>query len=186
MRGNSVRKQRSGVFAQARLRAALTRARARATQSPVRRSGEGELSGDLEDRTHLVNDVRERLVYGGALGPGWARLPGGREPDPALIDAAMGGEHTDRSDAAWWHYQDHTAPERHVMSSLWAECSVSDMPEIEGVRVLVLWPPILGARHWGASFFGPALAAAPPEVVIERELEPAEVEAWFARIGIAP
>ena len=68
------------------------------------------------------------------------------------------------------------------MHSLWAEWSVGDIPELDGVRVLVLWPPILGGRHWGSDFFGPPLEAAPPRVVLERELDPAEAEAWFARV----
>jgi hypothetical protein len=117
----------------------------------------------------------------GAIG---TRLPDGRAPDRELVDAAMGGAPTSRVDAAWWHYQDHTAHEAHFMHSLWAEWSIADIPEIDGLRVLVLWPPILSGRHWGADFFGPALEAAPPRVVIERELDRAQVEAWFARLGL--
>lgn len=117
----------------------------------------------------------------GAIG---TRLPGGREPDAELVEAAMGGEHSSHTDSAWWHYQDHTTSERHFMHSLWAEWSVGDIPELDGERVLVLWPPILGGRHWGSDFFGPPLEAAPPRVVLERELQPAEAEAWFARVGI--
>lgn len=71
------------------------------------------------------------------------------------------------------------------MNSLWAEWSVGDIPEIDGRRVLVLWPPILGGRHWGASFFGPALEAAPPRVTVERELGKDEAAAWLSRLGIA-
>lgn len=117
----------------------------------------------------------------GAIG---TRLPDGRAPDHELVDAAMGGAPTSRVDAAWWHYQDHTAREAHFMHSLWAEWSIADIPEIDGVRVLVLWPPILSGRHWGADFFGPPLEAAPPRVAIERELDPAQVEAWFTRLGL--
>jgi hypothetical protein len=118
----------------------------------------------------------------GAIG---TRLPGGREPDEELVDAAMGEGYTSHADSAWWHYQDYTATERHFMSSLWAEWSVSDIPKLDGVCVLVLWPPILGGRHWGSDFFGPALEAAPARVILERELDAAEAAAWFARLGIA-
>lgn len=71
------------------------------------------------------------------------------------------------------------------MSSLWAEWSVANIPELDGARVLVLWPPILGGRHWGSDFFGPALEAAPSRVTLKRELDPAEAAAWFARLGLA-
>jgi hypothetical protein len=118
----------------------------------------------------------------GAIG---TRLPGGREPDEELVDAAMGEGQTSHGDSAWWHYQDHSAKERHFMSSLWAEWSVADIPELDGARVLVLWPPILGGRHWGSDFFGPALEAAPSRVTLERELDAAEAAAWFGRLGIA-
>jgi len=113
------------------------------------------------------------------------RLPGGREPDPEIVEAAMGGPGTSHSDSAWWHYQDARATESHFMSSLWAEWAVDDIREIDGVRVLLLWPPILGARSWDESFFGPALEPAPPQVTLERELERSEVEQYFERIGIA-
>lgn len=117
----------------------------------------------------------------GAIG---TRLPGGRAPDVELVEAAMGGARTSRVDAAWWHYQDHTAREAHFMHSLWAEWSIADLPAIDGVHLLVLWQPILSGRHWGADFFGPPLEAAPPRVVLERELDPADVEGWFSRLGL--
>lgn len=117
----------------------------------------------------------------GAIG---TRLPGGREPDLALVEAAMGGAPSSNGDSAWWHYQDAFAADRHFMNSLWAEWSVSDLPLLDGVLVLVLWPPILAGRHWDSSFFGPALAAAVPRVTLVRELDSAEAEAWFARARI--
>ncbi|HVJ13947.1 MAG TPA: hypothetical protein VM686_00840 [Polyangiaceae bacterium] len=119
----------------------------------------------------------------GAIG---TRLPGGREPDLEQVQAAMGGERSPHNDSAWWHYQDGFTSKADFMSSLWAEWSVSDVPQLDGVTVLVLWPPILGGRHWDSSFFGPALDAAPPRVTIVRELDSAEAEAWFLRVRIAP
>jgi hypothetical protein len=98
----------------------------------------------------------------------------------------MGGERSSRSDSAWWHYQDGFASKPDFMNSLWAEWSLSDVPELDGVKVLVLWPPILGGRHWDSSFFGPALDAAPPRVTLVRELDSAEAEAWFVRVRIEP
>jgi hypothetical protein len=117
----------------------------------------------------------------GAIG---TRLPGGREPDLEQIEAATGGKASSLSDSAWWHYQDGFASKPHFMDSLWAEWSVGDVPQLSGVLVLVLWPPILGGRHWDSSFFGPALAAAVPRVTLDRELDSAEAEAWFEQVGI--
>lgn len=114
------------------------------------------------------------------------RLPGGREPIQEVVDAAMGGTATSRSDSAWWHYQDRGATVPDFMSSLWAEWSVDDILELDGVRVLVLCPPILGGRSWDSSFFGPPLDAAPSRVILERELDRAEVDRFFERIGISP
>jgi hypothetical protein len=118
----------------------------------------------------------------GAIG---SRLPGGREPDREVVEVAMGGQPSAHGDSAWWQYQDGFTSERHFMNSLWAEWRVSDVPQRDGVLVLVLWPMILAGRHWDSSFFGPALAAATPRVTLERELDSAESEAWFARVGIA-
>ena len=112
------------------------------------------------------------------------RLPGGREPDQAVLDAATGKTSASQSDSAWWHYQDRSATKANFMDSLWAEWSVSDILELDGVKVLLLWPPILGSRSWDSSFFGPPLDAAPSRVVLERELDPTEAERLFKRIGI--
>lgn len=118
----------------------------------------------------------------GAIG---TKLPGGRVPSRAMVDAAEGhASGATEQDEAWWHYQDHQLAEPSIVHSIWAEHFVRDLPRLDGALVLVLWPKILGARLWGADFFGPALEAAPPSVRLERELDRAEAEAWLARVGI--
>ncbi len=117
----------------------------------------------------------------GALG---TKLPGGREPNRALLASARGRGRTAETDEAWWHYQDHRRSEPELIGSIWAESSVDEIPELDDTRVLVLWPKILGARHWDAGFFGPTLEAASPDLKLVRELSPEEAEAWFSRLAI--
>ena len=118
----------------------------------------------------------------GAIG---TTLPGGREPNRALLSSARGRGHTAEPDEAWWHYQDHRRTEPELIGSIWAESSVDEIPKLDDTLVLVLWPKILGGRHWDAGFFGPTLEAAPPDVKLVRELSPAEAEAWFVRLAIS-
>lgn len=51
--------------------------------------------------------------------------------------------------------------------------------------MLLLWPPLLGSRSWDSGFFGPALEALPPDVIVEEELSPEACQRWFATLGLA-
>jgi hypothetical protein len=112
------------------------------------------------------------------------RIPGGRRPDAAIAAAARSQPSARLVDEAWWHYGDHRSQTAHIGASIWGEASVLSIPSVNGVQVIVLWPPILAGRTWDCAFFGPALEALPPDVVVEEQLTAASARSWFDRLGI--
>jgi hypothetical protein len=119
----------------------------------------------------------------GAIGN---RLPGGRDPDAGVVEVAREQVHARVGDVAWWHYGSHLSRTADLAASIWGEQAVSSIPSIRGIKVILLWPPILGSRSWDSGFFGPPLHALPANVSIESPLSPDECLAWFAELGIEP
>jgi hypothetical protein len=113
------------------------------------------------------------------------RIPGGREPDPKIAAAARGQTNDDVDDEAWWHYGDPRSKTPELRKSIWGEGLVTEIPMINGARVMLLWPPILESRGWGRGFFGPHLQASPADVVVEEELSPEGRRAWFEALGMS-
>lgn len=114
-----------------------------------------------------------------------SRLPGGRKPAKALAAAARGAYHTEAlHDEAWWHYGDPAVPEPGLIGMVPGEASVDALRTIDGTRLLLLFPPLLGSRTWDSGFFGPSLMAAPPSMTIQAELAPAEVDTWMDRLNL--
>jgi hypothetical protein len=112
------------------------------------------------------------------------RIPDGRQPDPHVAAAARGETSDDVHDGAWWHYGDPRSKTPDLSASIWGEGVVTDIPVINGSRVMLLWPPLLRSRTWGAGFFSPYLQALPPNVVVEGELPGESARQWFAELGI--
>jgi hypothetical protein len=112
------------------------------------------------------------------------RVPGGRRPDPLVARAARGDSDEDVHDTAWWHYGAPGSPTPEIAASIWGESSVRTIPVVDGVQVILLWPPILGSRGWNGGFFGPHLEALPADLVVEQELPRAECNAWLERLGV--
>jgi hypothetical protein len=113
-----------------------------------------------------------------------AKIEGGRTVRKVIDDCAHGRSDAATDDQAFWYYGDPRAPKPELAASIWGEASVRSIPEIDGVRVLLLWPPLVGARFWDSSFFGPFLDAMPADVVFERMLSDEESAAWMARLGL--
>ncbi len=111
-------------------------------------------------------------------------LADGREADPAVLAAAENGPSGVVSDEAWWHYGPGTVAEPDIAASIWGEASPAEIPEIDGIQVLVLWPALLGSRTWDGAFFAPYLEAAPPSVEFDRLLRPVELEHWWGRLRL--
>ena len=112
------------------------------------------------------------------------RLPGGRTPDASIVQVARGRGSEQVHDEAWWHYGSAQSKKAELEASIWGEGLVREIPMIEGVQVILAWPPLLGSRVWDAGFFGPHLEALPADAVVEQELSAAESEAWLKRLGI--
>jgi hypothetical protein len=113
------------------------------------------------------------------------QLPGGREPDPRVSARARGQIEENVDDQAWWHYGHPHHLEPTLGSSIWGEQTVASLPRVDDHMVMLLWPPLLGTRSWGAGFFDPHLDAMPPDVVVDRQLTPDEVDAWLTRLAAA-
>ena len=113
------------------------------------------------------------------------RIPGGREPDPKIIAAAHGQTQDEVYDQAWWHYGDPRSKTPQLRESIWGEGRLTEIPVINGSRVMLLWPPLMQSRSWDEGFFGPYLQAMPPSVVVEEELARETVREWLNTLGIA-
>jgi hypothetical protein len=112
------------------------------------------------------------------------RIPGGREPDPKIAAAARGQTNDDVYDEAWWHYGDPRSKTPELRKSIWGEGLVTEIPLINGARVMLLWPPIVESRSWDRGFFGPHLQALPANVVVKEELSRESRREWFEALGI--
>jgi len=114
------------------------------------------------------------------------QLAVGRAVDPSVIEIAQGEYSANASDSAWWHYGSARSNTPNPVASIWGEAPVSQIDEVNGERVMLLWPPIFKGRSWDAGFFGPQLAAMPPSVSIDEALTQESCEAWFATLRIDP
>lgn len=111
-------------------------------------------------------------------------LPGGREPDDAIARAARGKSTGNVEDEAWWHYGNPLANEPHLATGIPGEGLVRQIPEIDGARVMLAWPPIVKSRHWDTGFLQPHLAAMPAGAEMERVLTTVDSEAWLSKLGL--
>ncbi len=68
---------------------------------------------------------------------------------------------------------------------LWGESRVVDLPDFEGVRVVLRGEPVFASRSWDIAFVAPLHDALRESLVLERELPAAEAEALLARIAEA-
>jgi hypothetical protein len=112
------------------------------------------------------------------------RLPGGQHPDPKIAAAAR-GQTNDIHDCAWWHYGDPRSKTAELGASIWGEGLLTEIPVINGSRVMLLWPPIMQSRSWNGGFFGPHLEALPANVVVEEDLSFESAQEWLKTLGVA-
>jgi hypothetical protein len=111
-------------------------------------------------------------------------LPGGRTPDEAIARAAHGKSTDPVTDEAWWHYGNALSKKAELATSIWGEGMVSEIPRVDGVPVILAWPPLLESRSWDAGFMNPHLEALPADVLVERPLTTEESQEWLARLGV--
>lgn len=111
------------------------------------------------------------------------RIEGGREPSDVIARVARGKSTETAGDAAWWHYGQATSPKADLATSIWGEGLVREIPQVDGVPVILAFPKILENREWDAGFLGPHLEALPSDVVIAGALTADEVRQWLERLG---
>ncbi|MGF1510298.1 MAG: hypothetical protein ACFB9M_12435 [Myxococcota bacterium] len=113
-----------------------------------------------------------------------AVMPGASKVESETIDSALGLPRDNVKDAAWWHYGQPCVPRAELGASIWGESSPRSIASVDGVQVLLLWPPLLGRRSWDQGFFRPFLEAAPPSVRLTAQMGDAEVQRWRSRLGL--
>jgi hypothetical protein len=113
-------------------------------------------------------------------------IPGGRAPNAAIARVARGKSTEPVNDEAWWHYGSAHSMTVDPARSIWGEGLVREIQPVEGVQVILAWPPVLASRGWDAGFLGPHLDAMPADAVVERPLTTSECESWLERLGVEP
>lgn len=113
------------------------------------------------------------------------RMPGAKSVDPDVLSVAIGEQHFDVNDSAWWHFGQPESSEPDIIASVFGEASPDSIGEVDGVRIMLLWSPILQDRSWDGGFFQPSLMAAPASVDLIEELDESEVQAWHEKLGLS-
>jgi hypothetical protein len=114
------------------------------------------------------------------------RIPGGRAPNEAIARVARGRSTELVSDEAWWHYGPASANKAQIAASIRGESLARDIPRIDGMPLILAWPPALQERTWDGGFLAPNLEAMPSDLVIEGELSAEEARQWLAKLPLAP
>jgi hypothetical protein len=131
------------------------------------------------------------LLQGTLIGDPEAGMFEGPPPDDTAVGVASGliipQQHV--GDEALFHYYDWSAvdgdpgiADLHVAASVWVDGRPADIPEFEGVRVLLLSPPVFGYRGWDSTFFPLFHDALRPRVHVLETLTAEQVAAWIARL----
>jgi hypothetical protein len=128
------------------------------------------------------------LLQGELLGQG---LLAGPAPDPEAVGAATGLLFPARHvrDRALFHYYDWSgltsdpdSDELHLGASVWADGRPEDIAELDGVRVVLLGPPVFASRGWDSTFFPLFHDALQPRVRVLETLAPEQVAGQLGRI----
>lgn len=102
-----------------------------------------------------------------------------------VLEIARGIEQGEGYDHAWWHYGQPSSPNPDVAGTVWGEMEPAGIESVDGVQVLLLWPPILESRTWDTGFFSPVIHARMPDVTLIAELTPPEFDRWRARLVLS-
>jgi hypothetical protein len=140
-------------------------------------SGKGAVIGyrNIANAFHLFTLLQHSLA---------GIVPGARAADPGLLASALGESDARSSDDACWHYGRGDVPTASIEASIWGERTLREIPQINGSRVVLLWPPILSGRSWDSGFFHPRIDAARAEIGSARSLTSAEATHWRLRLGL--
>jgi hypothetical protein len=140
-----------------------------------------KLKGYLVSYRNLSNCFHLFTLLQGALEGG---MPGSRKASREVLAIARGEQSGNATDSAWWHYGQPSLLEANLSALVFGEASPRSIESVDGVQVLLVWPPIMESRSWDGGFFYPRLLVAPPEVTVLRELLPEEITEWRSRLGL--
>jgi hypothetical protein len=131
------------------------------------------------------------LMQGTLIGEPESGLLDAPPPDETAVGVASGLIIPERhiSDQALFHYYDWSGVDSdpavtdlHFGASVWVEARPEDIAEFEGVRVLLLGPPVFGYRGWNSTFFPLFHDALRPRVRILEVLTSEQVAEWVTRL----
>jgi hypothetical protein len=121
-------------------------------------------------------------------------LPG-EPPDEEVVAVATGEAPHQRllSDRAQFHFYtwrgllpDGSFAGTDFSTWIAGEGRPADIPELDGTRIVLIGPTLLGARMWDSNFFANIHDALESSAEIIEELPPEQVAAWLTRIRRAP
>jgi hypothetical protein len=142
-----------------------------------------ERRGFLVRYDNLTNCFHLFTLLQGALA---SRIGREQETRDDVLEIARGNQDGDGEgyDHAWWHYGQPSGSKPDVGATVWGEMEPDGIEVVDGVRVLLLWPPIMESRTWDAGFFAPVIHASLPNVIVIEELAQPAVDSWWVRLGL--
>jgi hypothetical protein len=129
------------------------------------------------------------LLQGALIGDREAGFLAGNMVAPGVIARAGGVFGPVVRDQAQFHFQDWTGLtgeghlRRDLRSTIWGEGSPRDIPEIDGTKVVLVGPMVLGGRGWDSGFFATFHDALRSRVHIVAHLSPEEVSRFLDAIS---
>ena len=112
------------------------------------------------------------------------KMPGSRTPNATAVAAARGEDDGHVVDEAWWHYGQGNIPTPDLQGMVQGEGTLDTISRIDGKHVMLVWPPEMAGRSWGAGFFRPIVESRPPSVDVVRELKDNEIDLWRRRLRL--
>jgi len=136
---------------------------------------------------HLFTLLQGELVGGGLLS--------GEPVDPAVIGVARGEVPHEAlvSDQARFHFYnwaglqpDGTLAENDMATWVWGEAHPEEIPEFEGIRMLILGPPLMGVKPWDSNHFANIHDALRSSARVVQVLPEDQVAGWIEVLRRAP
>jgi hypothetical protein len=141
----------------------------------------------VNNNFHLFTLLQAVLISGGYLA--------GDPPDPEVLGIATGEalQPTVRLDHARWHFYtwagllpDDTLAATDFTTWIPGDATPATVPELDGARIVIIGPMVLGSRSWNSNEFAAIHDALRSRVDVVEVLPPDRVAAWLDRIKRAP
>lgn len=142
-----------------------------------------ELAGARVDYANIANCFHLFTLLQAALQD---VMPGARRAAADVVAGAVDQAGERVTDTAWWHFGPATEPAPGPGAMIPGEAPPRAIPEVDGERIILLWPPLPEARSWDSGFFWPLIEARRPSVTLRERLDSDEVLQWRRRLGLPP